>query len=309
MLYKKIVTKNFILFFFSSILLISCGLQKWPEYSENRNTSSSDFTQIVPTSSSTKSFTNIETPSPKLTTNINTLPTLDINSSTKQIDSFLTQANCSSLCVFNLVPGKSTLKQTKDTFIWMGQKLEQQQYPGKKIFYNTTFSYPEKGISLTFDIVPLDEIIQNMDIGFFLAQDEKVNNLLVLQSFSPYGLISKYGSPNQIQFRFDFPHEEGYPSNTAWYDMVMSYDQIDLIVEYDQGWTTTDDSDLFTICPMTDQFTSASVIIGKNPEYPPSGISIDKDPSVTLNGFVKIMLEKTNSACFSLSKNVFMLSQ
>ena len=95
--------------------------------------------------------------------------------------------------------------------------------------------------------------------------------------YSPKFFIEKFGYPSKITFYIEATHDTTtingstatpeYPSNYIWYDMIMNYEPLDLIVAYYRAGFINQSENV--ICPLTDPFETIQIWIGKDPEHPP----------------------------------------
>ena len=89
--------------------------------------------------------------------------------------------------------------------------------------------------------------------------------------------------------------------------MNMYFDALDLIVSY-SGTDLIFGKVPSRVCPLSAQFDSAWLWIGKNPLYPPleAGTkSIEEVASITLDEFVELMTGDPDQACFIFDGGVF----
>jgi hypothetical protein len=92
----------------------------------------------------------------------------------------------------------------------------------------------------------------------------------------------------------------------SFLDMVMRFDTVDLIVEYTGYDVIPRQKDLPKICPLTVQFDSVRLWMGKNPyQLPREAITLETATSLTMEEFSKLMTGDPNKACFNLKEEAF----
>jgi hypothetical protein len=148
-----------------------------------------------------------------------------------------------------------------------------------------------------------DNLVMNMTTGIELPPYKEVPDPRGWQAYSVEALFRKYGSPSHIGFKLSYPTEPGYnPDNTAWYDMVLEYDDLHLIIEYFHGWTK--DGNQIKACPLSDQFENIGIYLGKAPPYPPGmGVPLEKATSLSIEQFSDLMKRPSNLACFYITRD------
>ena len=252
-----------------------------------------------PTATITPTRMASQTPLPTFTMTFQ--PTLESTQSFMAIQEFLSQGmDCQSPCFLGITPGQSTIDQAKNIFNWLRAPLWHAPDPA---FYSANLNY-EDGPSFTIKLEINNNIVKNMELGIDLTTNKGAANTYALQAFSPDALLNKYGSPSRVGLGLFFPAESGFPPKTAWYDMIMYFDTLDLIVYYYNGLTT--DADLIRACPLTDHFENVMVYIGKDQRNPPSlQLPLEKATNLTLDLFSNLMTQKTAPACFDMSKKAF----
>lgn len=314
---KTLPTTRYLFVFLMFILLFSTGCceQIQPNSTEQTTLIPSLKTDIAPS----ERLVPTETPTPRpLPTNTVTMPplltitstlqamaTLDPTQYAETVQKYLSQGEvCQSPCIFGIIPGQTPMDQAGNIFSSLRHPLTKNTYPDGKEFYQAIIGCEEKNISISVDLSEENGVMKNMKAGIKLPEYKKNPEPRVWQAFSPETILAKYGLPSQIEFRLSFPTEEGFPRKTAWYDMVLLYDHLDLTVEYLQGLTVEDD--LIQVCPLSDQYSSVSVYIGMDFEYPPyTGVPLEKATSLTLAQFSDLLNQRSKTACFDISKDAF----
>lgn len=298
---------------FVQIGLVGCSVQVQPKPTEQLSPIPGSQIGIVLSETQITTPTSVPGLSPTMAVTLTSVPTVTPTSQAtleptqfaETFEKFLSQGNdCLSPCIFGITPGQTTINQAQDIFDWLRSPLSTNTYPSGKEFYSTLLGYDGNEISISVDLTEENGVVKNIDTGITLPKYKKVPDPRAWQAFSPSVFLQKYGNPTYVGFNLTFPSEEGFPLKTAWYNMVLEYKNLDLTIQYFRGWTLEDN--LIKICPMTDQYDSVSVDLGKDLEYsPPPGVPLEKTTSLTLEQFSDLLKQKPESACFKISKEAF----
>lgn len=264
-------------------------------------------TEEIPSFTLTPSstFTAIPSPSPLPSSTSYPLPTLELTQFAGEIHTFLTQGeDCPSPCLFGIIPGQTPLEDAIKTFSWLRHPLMEKNFPDGPEYYNTVIGIEDNNLYIVVDLFGEKHIVKNMVVGMTLSKDKQVSNIGAWKAYSTKNILDKYGVPSRVGLFLSFPTEEGFPLNTAWYDMILFYDEQDFTIEYFHGLTR--EEDLIKACPASDLFTKVTIFLGKDLEYPPyGGVPLEKVTSMTVEQFTDLLQEGSGSACFEISKAVF----
>lgn len=263
-----------------------------------------EYLQETPSSTpiSSSTFTVTPSPSPVPSPTSSPVPTLELTPFADEIHAFLTQGeDCSSPCVFGIVPGQTSLEDAMKTFSWLRHPLLEKTYPNDSKFYNTVIGVKEKDLSINVDLFIEKRVVKNMIVGISLSAHKRVSDIDAWKAFSPKMILEKYGVPSRVGIYLSFPTEEGFPLYTAWYDMIFFYDKQNFAIMYFHGLVR--EEDFINACPATDLFSSVKIYYGKDLENPPfDGLPLGKVTSLTLEQFVDLLKEESGFDCFKISK-------
>jgi hypothetical protein len=91
-----------------------------------------------------------------------------------------------------------------------------------------------------------------------------------------------------------------------FFAMQMYFDEVDLIVQYTGTHIIPSQKGSSQVCPLTAQFDTAWIWMGKQPINPPGqGVPLEDVTSLTLDEFSKLMTGDPNHACFIFDGNAF----
>ncbi len=86
--------------------------------------------------------------------------------------------------------------------------------------------------------------------------------------------------------------------------MILEFKDLDLIIQYFHGWAI--EENLIKICPISDQYTSVSLYLGKDLEYPPHrAVPLENVSSLTPDQLTRLLTSNSEDKCFELSKSAF----
>lgn len=118
-------------------------------------------------------------------------------------------------------------------------------------------------------------------------------------AYSPETLISRYGKPSEVGFFMDW-------GPRSFFDMVMAFDQVDLIVEYSGYDLIPRKKGSPKVCPLSAQFESVILWMGKEPVHPPDvGVLLEEATSLTMEEFSELMTGNPGKACLIVKGDVF----
>lgn len=259
---------------------------------------------LVPTPIPSKTLTPLVTieqrPSPKLTPTITLTPliTLEPEKANEKIKTLLREpVDCSAPCFWGIVPGQTSNEEARNIFSHLGLPMASRVNEGKG--FSSIHYVLDSGLSIRVILKLQNNIVENIQARI---TPEKRNAGIPRDwlAYSPETLIKRYGAPSRVDFVVDW-------GPNLLFVMNMYFDKIDLIVEYS---STSINSNLqnwsLQVCPLTDQFDTAWLWMGKNPEDPPGqGRSLESVTSLTLEEFSKLMTGDLNQACFTLNGDIF----
>ena len=139
-----------------------------------------------------------------------------------------------------------------------------------------------------------DKVVENLRVNIH-PEKQKAGVLRKWLVYSPQTLIDRYGLPSRVDFFLD-------RGEILSYGMVMYFDSVQLIAEYDSYELGTQ----LQICPLTNQIDPVRIWMGQNPQYPPfESIPLEKATLMTMEEFSKLMTGDPNKACFELDGEMF----
>lgn len=204
--------------------------------------------------------------------------------------------DCKAPCFWGIIPGKTKYTEALALF----------QHLGLKTYYidGTNAGY------FGFDY----DLTGTCDFGANLRIKEGIVDKIVLyigptsnlepenewRTYTIDTLIKEYGTPSRVGVFL------GSVAPTPGYEIVLYYDDIELIAEYDgdnQGLGAPGEVQL---CPLTDQTVTSRIFLGKNPENPPFSEYYIKDVTdLSLKEFSDLMTGDKEKACFDVTYSVF----
>ena len=245
-------------------------------------------TLIPPTSTST--FTPIEssTATPPAT--------LESREAEETIRTLLQDSvDCESPCFWGITPGQTTLSEAISIFTHLGLQVKSTTYQGKD-FYGIEHDF-DNGLSISVILTIQSEIVENLRLKI-LPEKSSAGIPRKWSAYSPETLINRYGTPSKVDFFLD----KG-PNLT--FAMDIYFDSVDLIVQY--GITNIIPyQNSPQVCPLTAQFDSVRVWMGKDPYAPPFElVPLEKATSMTMEEFSKLMTGDPEKACFIVDGEAF----
>lgn len=264
---------------------VPAGSTTTPTQSETPVSSS---TLIPPTSTSTSTPTETSTATPPVT--------LEPEQAKETITTLLQDSvDCEAPCFWDITPGQTTLSEVINIFIHFGLQVKSTTYQGTD-FYGIEYEF-ESGLSISVVLTIQNEIVENLRIKM-LPEKLSAGVPRMWSAYSPETLINRYGPPSKVDFSLD----KG--PNLA-FAMDMYFDSVDLIVQY--GITNIIPyQNSPQICPLTAQFDSVRVWMGKDPYAPPFElVPLEKATSMTMNEFADLMTGNPNKACFNIDATKF----
>jgi len=227
-----------------------------------------------------------------------TLPaTLEPEQAKETIRTLLQEpVDCEAPCFWGILPGKTTLEEATNTFVHLGLGLKFTTTLDDKDFYATIYNLGN-GIEVSPVIEIQNNIVKGFDVGINDTSPE--GSPRKWSAYSLETLISRYGLPSRVDFALEW-------GPRSFVDMVMYFENAELIVEYTGYDIMGGTRESPQICPLTDQFDSVRLWIGHDPQYPPpSGIPLEDATSLTMEEFSKLITGAAKMACFNLKGEKF----
>lgn len=247
----------------------------------------SSSTPIPPTSTST--FTPTETA---------TLPaTLESEQAKETIRTLLQDSvDCEAPCFWGITPRQTTLSEAINIFTHLGLQVESTIFQGKD-FYGIEHEF-DNGLSISITLTIQDDFVKNLRVDM-LPEKSSAGVPRMWSAYSPETLINRYGPPSKVDFFLDW-------GPNSLIEMDMYFDTVDLIVSYGGYNIIPRQKSSPHFCPLTAQFDSVRVWMGKDPYEPPSElVPLEKATSMTLEDFSDLMKGNPNKACFILDAEEF----
>ena len=110
----------------------------------------------------------------------------------------------------------------------------------------------------------------------------------------------------KVSFSLSYPAELGSSPNAVWYDMIVYFDSINLILEYSSHPinSLSKEGNTVDVCPITDQFEGVNIWLGKEPINPPVlGFPLENVSPFSVKEFYDVIV--INNGCFSLDASKF----
>jgi hypothetical protein len=275
------------LFLMIALVISSCvpvGSATLPTQVETRVSSP---TSISPT----PSFTPTATITPTLSA------TLEPEQAKETIRSLLQEpVDCEAPCFWGILPSKTTLEEATNTFVHLGLSLKFTTTLDGKDFYAAIYNLGN-GIEISPVIAIQNNIVKSLDIG--INDTSPKGSPRKWSAYSLETLISRYGLPSRADFALEW-------GPRSFVDMVIYFESVELIVEYTgydiMGGTRASPQ----VCPLTDQFDSVRLWMGRDHQYPPpGGIPLEDAASLTMEEFSKLMTGDAKMACLHLKGEKF----
>jgi hypothetical protein len=304
---KKPMSKHisqFYLFLILAYVLAGCRLappSMQPNQIEHIQTLTilSPTSTLIPTPAPSRTMVPLATveilPSPTLTPTIKPLNTLEHQKANETIKILLQKpVDCSAPCFWGIVPEQTTNEEAKNIFRYLGLQM------ASKISESEGFSsihyILESGLSIRVILNIQNNIVENMQIKITPG---KLNVGIPIDwlAYSPETLINRYGVPSQVDFIADW-------GPGPFFAMQMYFDAVNLIIQYAGENIIPSQKGSSQVCPLTAQYSSVWLWMGKNPVNPPGqGIPLENVASLTLDEFSHLMIGDPNLACFIFDGN------
>jgi hypothetical protein len=236
------------------------------------------------------------TPSPTIT--FTPQATLDPTQAAYSIRQYLTDPiDCDLPCFLGIVPEETTYSEAAAIFSHLGLKTWTIMNRDQTNYGNKVYLF-ESGLTLYLPLTIYNEVVRWITVGIHPEkQQEGIQREWSV--FSPEVLIRRYGQPAKVQFAMS---RNATPIRE--FDMVMYFDQVDLIVEYVSY--TTDIRDPIHFCPSKDQFHYIRAYLGKDPENPPIELTpLEEVSELTISEFSEILTSDEGDGCVELNPDAF----
>ena len=251
---------------------------------------------ILPTATPTLSQTPTSSPSPTGTST--QLTTLEPAEASEAIKTLLQEpVDCEAPCFWGIMPGQSTFDEAVRAITHFGLQLLYTNTLDNKEFRQSEYAF-ENGLSISTILTIQNKIVGNLRVGI-TPEMQKAGVPRQWLAYSPETLITRYGMPSKVSIAVD-------SGPRSFFDMVMYFDEVELIVEYTGyniiGGTAASPQ----VCPLTDQFNHVGIWMGQNPvNPPPSGVPLEDATYLTIEEFSELMTRNSDNACFNLKSEIF----
>ncbi len=231
------------------------------------------------------------------------LATLDPQQANGVVGKLLRESvDCSAPCFWGITPGQTTFNEANNIFSHLGLQMKYTNEHDNKKYSEVMYSLVS-GLTISPLLAIQGDIVMNLDVYINPVKDQGGSPREWL-AYSPEILINRYGTPSKITFYVGYPRDPGGDPE-AWYHMVMYFEPLNFIIEYEFGVIPPPASSLY-ICPLTDQFTSIRLWLGKDVENTPiGGVLLEEATSMTNVEFAKLISEYPSDACLTLKGDLF----
>jgi hypothetical protein len=204
----------------------------------------------------------------------------------------LDDTECSALCLWGIIPGRTTSDEAKNIFRNYGMNNEIITN-NDKVYFNIRHEFTS-GLTISANLPIINNIVESISLQIS-PERQKLGIEREWLAYSPETLVKRYGAPSRVDFSADW----GFPTPTI--EMVMYFDDKNFIIQYISEPLINQEK--YQLCPLTMQFDTVRLWMGKNPIYPPSkGLSLEEVTSFSLDEFSKLLNTEPTNACFELKK-------
>jgi hypothetical protein len=204
--------------------------------------------------------------------------------------------DCEAPCFWGITPGQTTLDEAKNIFTHLGLEVKSITDQGKD-FHGIRYDF-ENGLSIIVTLTIQGDLVKNVRVGI----NPETPSAGVPRKWSAYSLetlISRYGVPTKVDFAMEW-------GPRTLFDMVIYFENVELIVEYTGYNITGGTRSSPQVCPLTDNFDSVRLWMGPDPQNPPpSGVPLEDATSLTMEEFSKLITGDADMACFNLKGEKF----
>ena len=237
-------------------------------------------------------------PSPTQTATLTPPATLEPKQAQETIQALLREsADCDAPCFWGITPGQTTLGEAINIFTRLGLQVKHTNTRDHKKFYEIGYGF-DNSLSILSLLTTQDDIVENLRI--YITPEKQITGVpREWSAYSPEALINRYGLPSKVAFALDW-------GPRSYFEMDMYFDEVDLIVEYMGHNIIPRQKGSPQVCPLTAQFESVRLWIGKDPYQPPrEAVPLEKATSLTMEEFSNLMTGNSNKACFIVNGDVF----
>lgn len=239
--------------------------------------------------------TNTLTPTPQIPTAALTPPIpLGSEEAMATIQALLREpVDCAAPCFWGITPERTTLGEAENIFARLGLQMwhitaEGGQFSGIKHDF----------LSLSINLTVQESTVKNLRVKI-VPEEQRAGFPREWLAYSPETLINRYGAPSDVLIKLEW-------GPRSFFDMIIHYDEFDLIVEYAGHDIIPRTIGSPEVCPLTAQFEMVWLWMGKDPIYPPlPGVSVEKATDMTLEEFSKLMTGDPDKACFIVKAEEF----
>lgn len=237
-------------------------------------------------------------PAPTATPTLTPPATLEPEQAKEALRTLLAEpVDCAAPCFWGILPGQTTFGEAKNIFAHFGLTLEYTNTLEGKQFYESSYEF-DNGLSISPLLTVKNNIVVNLTL-FITPNPQQIGIPRAWLAYSPETLITRYGEPSRVDFALDW-------GPRSFFDMVMRFDRVELIAEYTGYDIIPRQKGSSQVCPLTAQFESVRLWMGKDPVYPPAdGILLEEATSLTMKEFSKLMTGDLSKACFTVNGEVF----
>jgi len=204
--------------------------------------------------------------------------------------------DCAAPCFWGIVPGQTTLDQANDIFSHLGLQTASSTSKGK-LFSGIHFTFAS-GLSLRVTLAYQDMVVENIQLKI-IPEKQEAGAEREWAAYSLEPLIERYGSPSRVDFTADW-------GPGPFFSMQIYFDNVDMIVQYAGDNIIPAEKGKSQICPMTAQFESVWIWMGKDLFHPPrEGIPLEMAASMTLDEFTSLMKNDPEAGCFIFNGDIF----
>jgi len=270
-----------------NIVLTGCMSKSLPPTPAQAATQTLSPTQVPLTATSI--------PSPTQTATLTPPATLEPEQAQETIQALLREpVDCDAPCFWGIMPGQTTLGEAVNIFTRLGLQVKYTNARDHKKSYEIGYEF-DSSLSTLSLLTTQNDIVENLRV-YITPEKQMAGVPRMWSAYSPEFLINRYGLPSNVDFKTDW-------GPRTFFAMDMYFDKMDLIVEY-SGYGIIDEK--LNICPLTFQFDSVQIWMGKNPVNPPSsGILLEEAASMTMEEFSELIAGNPNKACFNLKVEMF----
>ncbi len=276
-----------------------CATQTIPATNTTEPTATST---VKPTTTPTPTMTWTPTPTVTLTPPATLEPDL-AKAEVKRL--FKEEVDCGKACFWGIVPGETSLGEATNILKRLGISWQSIYDKDDMEVYSTRVGAIDSARG-TLELYTQNGLVENIRIGFdtWFGGDKVVPHSEWL-AYSSETVLKRYGKPSKVEFRIDYPHEPGAPPGSVWYDIIIYFDDLELIIEYAEA--PSKDGKFIKACPIKDLFLSGiGIWIGKDPRYSPfPAISLEDATGLTLDEFYELMANGNPNTCINLITEAF----